>query len=351
LAAFELTTGKKLWQSDFENPSPEKNTTYVSRAAPTPVADANGFIAFYEGGLVAAVTLNGKPRWQRDLVKDYGAIKARHGLASSLEQTEDRVFCWVERGEAPYILALNKKTGETIWKSDGLGATTWSSPRLIPTKDGRHLVCSAIGKIAAFDPKDGMRLWTFHGISSNSSCTPIPVGDGRFLIGASDGRGAQASGQGAASNGLIKITKQDDGTYAADFVWRAKRATSSFASPVATDERACFINRSGILFQLDLATGKELSATRLETGGVWATPLAIGDHLYVFGFKGTTAVLTLSKSEVIAQNRLWEAPQTAPGGRPSFGGGGPTLYAASVSGRWLIMRRGDILYAATSSAK
>lgn len=350
LTAYSLADGKQLWQQDFQNPSPEKNTSYVSRAAPTPIADEEGYVAFYEGGLVVAVTSDGQQRWKRDLVADYGAISARHGLSSSLEQAADRVFVWVERGEAPYLLALDKKTGKTIWKSEGLGATTWSTPRLIPTAHGSHLVCSASGKLAGFDPDSGKKLWEFTGISNNTSCTPVPAGEGRFLIGASDGRGAENSGKGAASNGVIQITKQDDGKFTADFLWHAKKASSSFGSPVAVGDRAFIVNRTGVLFQLDLETGEEVAASRLNCGGIWATPFAVGNRLYVFGYKGTTSVVSLPDGEELTQNRLWEEspPSTTSSGRPSSGGG-HTLYAAAPAAPWLILRRGDTLYAVKDS--
>src|SRR5690606_36560747 len=150
--------------------------------------------------------------WQRDLVADFGAITARHGLGSSLEQDATRVFAWIERQEEPYLIAMSKETGETLWKVDGLGATTWSSPRLVPVSGGVHLVCSAKGKVVGLDPQTGQRLWEFAEITNNTSCTPMPVGEGAFLIGASDGRDEQSSSGGAGSHGLMRPVHQPDAT-------------------------------------------------------------------------------------------------------------------------------------------
>ncbi|QDU99059.1 outer membrane protein assembly factor BamB family protein [Lignipirellula cremea] len=345
LAAFSLTTGEKLWQQEFKNPTPQENSTYVSRAAPTPIADADGFIAFYEGGLVVAVKRDGTVRWQRDLVESNGPIESRHGLAASLEQTADRVFVWVERSEDPYLLSLDKKSGETVWKVDGLGVTSWSSPRLAPTADGDHLVCSGSGKIVGFDPASGKRLWEFTDISNNSSCTPVPVGDGKFLIGASDGRGEENAGNGAASNGLLQIVKQDDGAFALKFVWRSEKASSTFGSPIVAGDQVLIVNRTGVLFRLDLKTGEQRGTTRLGAGGIWATPFVAGEKVYLFGNKGTTSVVSFKDGEEIAENRVWEAAAEDPaaGGRPAFGG--HVLYAGSAAPPYLILRRGDALYA------
>lgn len=339
LSAYSLDSGDKRWQQDFTNPSPKENTPMTSRAAPTPVADQLGCIAFFEGGLVVAVGADGAIRWQRNLIDDYGPAEARHGLASSLEQDDRRVFVWVERSDDPYILALDKATGETVWKVAGAGSTSWASPRLIPTEWGDQLVCSASGKILGIDPSTGDRLWVFTDIANNTSCTPIPVASNRFLIGASDGRGEESAGTGAAFNGVIEIGKQGDG-FAASYVWNAEKASCTFGSPVVADRYACIVNRAGVLYRLNIETGEELSARRTSVGGIWATPVVAGDRLYLFGYKGTTSVISLTDGEELSQNRLWNAPaDSAP-----FAGGN-VLYAAAPAPPYLILRRGDMLYA------
>jgi len=346
--AFELRTGKQIWRHDLKNSSPEKNTNYVSRAAPSPVCDKSGVVALFEGGNLIALSRDGEVRWQRDLVKDYGAIKARHGLGSSLEQDDQHVFVWIERGEQPYVLAVDKQTGKTTWKSDGLGVTTWSSPRLVPVGDSYHLVLSGIGKLAGLDPQTGKRLWDFDGISGNSTPTPNPVGNGRFLIGATVGRGESGGGTAAASNGLVQIEEQPDGSFTAKYAWRAKRATSSFGSPIAYKGLAYFVNRSGVVYCLDLESGEEKYAAR-TAGSTWATPIGVGSRIYLFGRKGTTTVIKSGpKFSQLAENNLWEdeaAKPKPPSGPPGMSFGGPVLYAAVAVDSKLILRRGDILYA------
>jgi len=168
VCSFSLGDGSRKWQVDLVNPSPFKNSPMVSRAAPSAVATENGFVAFFEGGILAGIKPDGTKAWERDLVADYGKIEARHGIASSLESDGKRVFVWVERGEEPYVLAIEPSTGETIWKSAGAGSTSWGSPRLVPVPGGQHLVCSAIGKIIGLDPETGERLWEFDNIANRS---------------------------------------------------------------------------------------------------------------------------------------------------------------------------------------
>ena len=342
IASFDLTSGDKQWQVELKNPSPIENNSYVSRAAPTGVVDQAGFIAYFEGGLVAAVDKKGDLRWERNLVEAYGPITSRHGLASSLEQDDANVFVWVERSEEPYLAALSKQDGSTVWKVAGLGSTSWSTPRLIEVDGGQHLVCSASGKIAGFDPATGKQLWTFDQIANNTTCSPIPVAPGKFLIGASEGRGEAAATTDGSSNGVIEITKQDDGTYEADFAWQASKAKSSFGSPIIAGDTAYFVNRGGVLFGVDVETGKQKSTERLPTGGIWATPLSQGNLLYLFGQKGTTAVIDMTSGDQVAENVLFEAAEPADGERSR---GGEVLYSAVAVSPYLLLRTGNTLYA------
>ena len=343
VAAFSVRDGGKKWQVDLENPSPFANTPMVSRAAPTAIATENGFVAFLEGGIVVAISASGEIQWKKDLVDSYGKIEARHGLSASLEKDQDRIYVWVERAQDPYVLALDPKTGEEIWKVPGIGSTSWASPRLLPIAGGEHLVCSGSGMIVGLDPKTGERLWQFGGIANNTSCTPAPVGEGQFLIGASDGRGETAAGAAAASNGLIEVAVNDEGTFEAKYKWQAEKATSSFGSPVVAGNTAAFVNRAGVLYRLDLKTGEQVSVSRTNAGGIWATPLVAGGNIYLFGSKGTTSVISLADGKQIAENRCWETGNENPedAGPPR----GSIQYAAAAAEDLLIIRRGDKLFA------
>lgn len=334
VTAFDLATGKEKWQVALPNASPEESTGYVSKAAPTGAVDADGVICYFEGGNLIALDHEGGVRWKRNLVEDHGAISARHGIGSSLEQDDKSVYAWVERKEDPYVLAIDKKTGETRWKSPGAGATTWASPRLVPVEGGRHLVLSAIGVLAGLDPDTGERLWTFNGIANNSTPSPMPVGEGRFLIGATLGRGEKESGKAAENNGLFAITRKADGAWEAGFVWRATRATSSFSSPVAHGGMAFFISDVGALYGIDLESGEEKFVKRLSDGA-WATPLTVGDRLLSFGKDDRIDIIRVvgDKPEVTTWNALPESEiQTV-------------LYAAIPAADRLILRRGDRLFA------
>jgi glucose dehydrogenase len=173
------------------------------------------------------------------------------------------------------------------------------------------------------------------------------VANAKFLVGATEGRGEAAVGDSGPANGLVEVVKTDEGSWKAQYVWRAKRATSSFGSPIAAGNTAYFINRVGVIYAADLATGAEHYAQRLGDSA-WATPLAIGDRVFVFGKGGgATVIATGDTFQQLAENTCWvaeEKPATeAPAEGAAPGASGPVLYGVAYADGLLVIRKGDEL--------
>ena len=345
IEAFSVANGTQKWIHSQPNSVAQDNNVMISRAASSPVADENGVIAMFETGCVVALDHAGKVKWQKDFAAEYGDVNARHGLSASLEHDKDHVFVWVERMADPYVMALKKSDGSVAWRVSGNGSTTWASPRLVDVEDKQHLVLSAIGKIVGLDPSNGMRLWEFDDIQGNSSSTPVPVGNGRFLIGSSGaGRGGGVPTKPCC--GVIEIESVDS-AFVPKWVWSSKKVTCSFGSPLAHEGKAYFVNRTGIVNCLEVDSGEKVFAGRLPAGSIWATPLVADGLIYFFGKNGVTSVIEAgSELKLVGENRLWEQqPEPSTESKdPKDRFGGSVLYAASISADQLLLRRGDILY-------
>jgi outer membrane protein assembly factor BamB len=333
VSAFDLATGKKLWTKENETGMPEENTIYVSRAAASPVADAEGVVALFEGGIVVAYTHDGKERWKRNLVAEYGPTKGRHGLSSSIAQSDNAVYAWIEREKEPYILALNKKDGANLWKVEGLGKTAWSSPTILQVGDTQQLVLSAPTKLAGLDLQTGEPLWTLEGLFGNTTPSPRSLDGGRVLVGASASREQGGGGNPAQSNALVEVKLNAEGKWEAAFVWRSEKATCSFNSPLAHQDCAYHLNAQGVMYCLNLATGEQHYAERIGEAA-WATPIAVDDRIYCFGKGGSFTVLKAGPNfEVLSEGRTWpegeaesspdKGSTNLPAGIGAGGGGGP----------------------------
>ena len=358
LIAYQLGDGKLLWQQDIATKNLGENTDYFSRAAPTPVVDQDGVYVLYESGDIAAYGHDGKVKWQRDLVAEYGAIKSRHGLSSSPLQDAQHVFVCMQSEENPYLMAVSKADGKTVWKVERPVGTAWSSPIWFDVAEGeQQIVMSAAGSggrapgetspgsLIGYSPKDGQELWKLSGLSGNSAPTPHRVAPGRLLVGASAGREGGPTKEAIETNGLVEV-KRVDGGYEANYVWRSKKATCGFCSPTSYRGVAYFVDRRGTLFGLDIETGGELFNERLWFP-VWATPLGVGERVYFVGEDGMTTVIAAgAKYEVLASNTLWEPTAAAEGegDNPRAMLNKVRQYAVAVVGDSMLIRRGDKLY-------
>ncbi len=344
VAALDARTGKEKWRHAFA-PTQKAAWSYtVSRAAPTPCVDAAGVYCFFEGGNLLALGHDGKVRWERSLVAEFGEFKGGHGLGASPCQTADTLFVLVDHAGPSYLLAVDKPTGKTKWKAERPSRTSWSSP-VVATRDGKpEVVVSSNGSVAGYDPATGRQLWELTGLAGNTLPSASASG-ATILVGAGAGRG---TGDAAKSNCCLTLTADGDRP-SYKVAWTAASATASYATPLAHAGCAYFVNATGTLYCLDLRSGKEHYTERLPTG-CWASPIAAGDHVYFFCKDGRTAVVKGGPEfELVATNALWVPkagePKAAP---PAKGGGGdsmdPVVYGVAVADGALFVRTGTKLY-------
>ncbi len=339
VSCYDLATGKKRWEHQSASSLQVKNDAYTCRAAPTPVADEAGVYAFFESGNLLAFDPQGKVRWQRDLLQEYGKYEGRFGIGGSLAQVGDRVFVLADNEGSAYLAAVNKDTGETIWKTDRDPRTAWTSPIIIPVDGSPQIVISAAGSIDGYSPESGKRLWTYTDVGGNTVASPAVVGDGAFLIGASPGRNGESTEGARKSNMLMRIRKVGDG-FQPEVVWQNEKVTSSFGSPIAYRGHAYYTNRAGVVYCLDLATGETVYNARMAESN-WATPIGIGDHVFFFGKGGFTTVMKAgSEEDVVAKNALWKS--SGEGGSGGFAG--EIQYGVAALPNGFIVRTGERLF-------
>ena len=219
------------WHHQVKNSAPVENSLYVSRAAPTPVVDQERLVVLFESGDCVALTHEGQRLWQRDLAADYGPLVAKFGLAASPCQVADLAFVLLEHEGPGHLLALDKRTGETVWQANRSPRQSWSSPAIVYFQGAPQVVISSAGSVDGYQPLTGQLLWSFSGVGGNTGVTPIDCGQGRFLIGASAGRQGEHAEEAKVSNALMQIVPDGDG-YAVKRLWIAADANPSWASPI-----------------------------------------------------------------------------------------------------------------------
>jgi outer membrane protein assembly factor BamB len=345
VVAFSLSDGNQLWDHARESSDKVESTNYVSRAAPTPVTDSAGIYAFFESGDLVALDHQGQLRWQRSLAQEYGKFENRFGLGASLAQADGAIYVLADHEGPSYLLAVDKRTGETLWKRDRDSRVSWSSPAVVQHGDRTFVLVSSSGSIDVYDAATGELATSRNDVGGNTVTTPIPYGDARFLVGASPGERGQYAEFASRSNLALQLVTRD-GQPALQTRWAAEKALASFASPMHYRDHVYWTNRAGVVFCFDDAG--QLRYSRRLAEPCWATPLGVGDRIYFFGRQGSTTVLAAGPEyRELARNVLWDDEQLETGadaGSPSDRFGGRTVYGVAVASGSLLIRTGDLLY-------
>ena len=310
LVALNLADGQPAWIQQCDSSQKVRSNYFQSRSAPTPVVDANGVYAFFETGNLVAFNHDGKPLWRRSLTDDYGPFESNIGLASSPAQFEDSIALLIDHEGPSYLLSVDKRTGLTLWKTERDSRTSYSSPTVVPVGDAHHIVCSSAGSIDGYDPATGRLLWTYTDhIGGNRMATPLAFENGRFVLAASPGMHNENEAEARETNGIMSV-EMVDGAYQSRFVWRTREAMPAYNTPIVHQGLAYWINRAGVVFCFDVKTGEKIYTNRIRQG-CWATPIGIGERIYLFGKDGLTTVIATGKDfRVLAENQLWDAETT-----------------------------------------
>jgi outer membrane protein assembly factor BamB len=316
--AIHLTDGSIRWTKTFPASQTVKTSNYVSKAAPTPIVDAHSLYLLFESGDVIALDHHGNLRWQRSLIADFGPIKGNHGLGSSPAHDDHRLFLLIDHDAPGYLLALDKQTGQTLWSKPRSPRVSWSSPILATIADQPRLLISSAGLVQVIDPATGDTLWQLDNLTGNT--VPSPSVSGHTMV------------VGSTDRAMTMAIDLDPSAAGDRVLWKADKATCSFASPLLTHGSAFIVNKAGVAFRLELATGQQLWSLRLGES-CWASPVAAGDHVLFFCKNGRTVVLDARSEQptVIAENKIDI--------------GSETLYGvAAVNHTWLL-RTGSSLIA------
>ncbi len=351
LVALESKNGKVAWQKELASTLPGKNNQMMSRAGPTPVVDANGVYAFFESGDVHAFTHEGKALWTRSISKDYGKFENAHGLSSSPAQTQNAVIILIDDMSASYLLALDKKTGKTVWKTDRVKRSSWCSPVVANLNGKQRIIISSNGSLSVYDAESGKEIAMMEGLTGNNVASAVVVQD-RIYLGAAENRMNPDIVASAKSNCCVKLVEKD-GQAKLETVWQAKKAISSFASPLVVDGFVFIITKAGVVHCLDAKTGEEKYAERLPSSA-WATPIAANGYIYFFCKDGSTAVVKSGSSfELVNTNRQGapkEPEKTAIDSKgkpdaPAYPPLGVVVYGAAAVDGTIFIRTGTELLA------
>jgi outer membrane protein assembly factor BamB len=287
----KLSTGESLWRKSYPSPVKIKRSQYVSQAAPSPVVDERAVYLFFESGQLLALDHQGKELWKRSLTDEYGPMQGNHGIGSSLFQSGKALGLLVDHSGPSYLLRIDKKTGQSIWKKDRPERVSWSTPTLCESGEEETVFISSNGIVESYDFLAGKRLWKREGIEGNTVASPSFTDDLTIIGSSTPGQSMALSRKGRTNEG-------------GKLLWVAEDGSSSFGSPLVTDNHLYLVNRAGVVTCHGLKDGGKKWNLRLP-GPCWASPMKTLGRVYFFTKDGATIVLKDDGSkEVLAENKL-----------------------------------------------
>ncbi len=307
LIALKRKDGAITWRKTLCESEPhEKLHRDASQASNSPVTDGEHIYAYFGSRGLFCVDMKGKVVWKRD----FGQMQTRRefGEGSSPALWGDViVIAWDHEGPS-FIVALDKRTGEELWRKERDEPTAWSTPRVVTVKGVPQVVASAANRIRSYALKTGELLWECDGMTLN--VVPTPLADERCVYCASGFRG----------NALLAIdyTKaRGEITESNAVVWSYDGKGAPYVpSACLYDGKIYFLQTNrAVLSCVDAKTGKPYYAReRLEgLGGVYASIVAADDRVYVVDRDGVTAVIAHgSELRVLATNTLDEGCAASP---------------------------------------
>lgn len=302
----------------FENAYPEPLGNAVNTyASPSCVLEDDAvYVHFGSYGTARLDPETADVVWQR---RD---LKCRHfrGPGSSPIVWRDLLILTFDGIDQQYVTALDKQSGETVWRTDrstdyndldedgkpkldGDLRKAYGTPSTIDILGGTQLV--SIGSRAAFgyDVATGREIWTVTHTDFNAAAPPLFFENLAIINTGTGGKNFMAVRIDESTRGNVDDTH---------IVWDRTRGNSRLSAPVLGGDRIWMLTDNGVLYTLDARTGEELSALRLG-GSFVASPVIAGEHLYACDEEGYTSVVrTTVPPEVVARNRLADGMRASP---------------------------------------
>ena len=212
---------------------------------------------------------------------------------------------WDHEGQS-YVYALNKTTGDLIWKTKRDEPSEWATPLVVDHDGKKQVVLNGQSKVRSYDLDSGKELWSCGGQTERPCASPVAIDD-MVIVG---------SGHRGSFMGAFKLGGNGDIQGTSDVAWSINRDTPDIASPILSDGRLYFHKqKTGILSCLDAKTGQPyFGASRINgIRSTYASPVAAGGYIFLTGRSGTTVVIKDSeKLEVVATNSVGETVDATP---------------------------------------
>jgi len=326
LISYGRDDGKPRWVTRLHKGRLVKINRKNSHASLTPACDGKRIYTLFTINAtlhVSAVDLSGKIVWQKAL----GPYKSEHGHGASPLIHESNLIISGEDHTGGYLTAIDRSNGRQVWKIARRRADThanYATPTVGKIAGRNQLILHGYDRITSYDPATGKMLWFCKG--PTEVCANTPVFDEQFVYASGGYPGKlllciRADGKGDVSRTHVK--------------WTDRSGVAYVPSSILHNGHLYVVNDQGMATCYAVGTGKIMWQQRLRDK-FSASPILVGDRLYMAAESGTTYVLQARPTfMMLATNKLSNGQMATP----------------AVSGNLLLIRTGKRLYCVGDASK
>ncbi|MFL3656748.1 MAG: PQQ-binding-like beta-propeller repeat protein [Opitutales bacterium] len=305
ILALHRDSGEVIWSQTARKETPhEGHHPTHGFASGSPVTDGQHLWASFGSRGIFCYDLNGAVVWENDL----GNLRTRNGFgegASPVIAGNSLLVLWDQEAQS-YLIALDKKTGKELWRTERDEPTSWTTPVVVEVDGISQAIVAGANKTRSYDTQNGQLIWEAAGLTANIIPTPVVDDEFVYVVSGYKGRSVQA----------IDLGSKGDVTDSASIAWSALHSAPYVASPVLSGNRL-FMNKGNdaYLTCFNAQTGEVFFQNEALEGirGIYASPISANGHLYVLGKEGVSLVLKDSETfEIVSTNQLDDPIDASP---------------------------------------
>lgn len=310
LFCLDAATGKVHWKRVAHKGAPQHAIHVKASYAPeTPVTDGERVYAYFGNVGLFCYDLTGKPLWSKSW--DVVPTQMDWGTGASPVLHRDRLYVVNDNEKKSFLVALDKVTGDQVWKTDRAEKSNWATPFIWESGKRTEIVTCGKNKVRSYD-LDGKLLWEFGGMSS--ICVPSPVAAHGLLFVSSGyefGRPRPVFAVRPGAAGDISLKKDETSN---EFIaWYKEPAGAYHPTPLVLGDHLYVLYSTGFLSCFDAKTGTPVYERERLGGSFTASPWAYDGKIFCLGEDGTTHVVKAGpRFELLEKNSLGEVTLATP---------------------------------------
>ena len=297
----------------FSVAEPEQIHALNSYASPSPAIEAGRvYVHFGTYGTAAIDTATGKVLWKRD------DLNIRHsvGPGSSPVLFENLLILTMDGTDFQYLVALDKRTGRTVWKTDRSADVaersaeqkkSFTTPIIVNVNGQAQLISTGPHALYAYEPLTGKEIWRAGYVFGYSGVPRPVVGEGMVYISTGFDQADMVAFRLGDPPARGDISQSH-------LAWRIKRGQiTRRPSFLLIDGTIYMVSDLGIAQAIEAATGNVLWKERMG-GEYCASPIYANGLIYFFDQEGTATVIKASPSslQIVAKNELDDGCMASP---------------------------------------